>query len=454
MAKEAFTFDNFECGALNALVSRAKDAQRAYATFPQEKVDLIFKEVAAAADTARKELAEAAVGETGMGVVAHKIIKNHFAANFIYKKYKKAKTCGVISKDRESGLWTVADPVGLIAGIIPTTNPTSTAIFKALLTLKTRNGIVFSPHPRAKKCTALAAKIVADAATKAGAPAGLIGCIKEPTIEATNALMAHPAVDLILATGGPGMVKAAYSSGKPALGVGAGNTPAIIDETANVRRAVEDIFLSKTFDNGMICASEQSVIAVDEVFGDVKNEMIRCGAHILNASESKKVRAIIFTEKGLNAAIVGQSAHSIGAMAGISVPESTRVLVSEEKSYAADNPYGHEKLSPILALYGASDFERAVKIALHLIAIGGLGHTAVLHTGKRSQRRIEYFAEKIPAGRLLINCPATQGAIGLCNCNLTPSLTLGCGSWGGNSVSENIGIAHLMNHKLVVENRE
>ncbi|MDR3144583.1 MAG: aldehyde dehydrogenase family protein [Puniceicoccales bacterium] len=451
MANEEILIEN--CSAVDKLVSSVKDAQRTYGTFSQDKVDLIFKAAAAEADRARNELAKMAVAETGMGIVGDKVIKNHFASNFICKKYRKIKTCGVVERNRKCGICTVADPIGVIAGIIPTTNPTSTAIFKALLVLKTRNGIVFSPHPRAKKCTAEAVRIVADAATRAGAPANLIACIEEPTIEATNALMRHPLVDLILATGGPGMVKAAYSSGKPALGVGAGNTPAIIDESANVRNAVRDIFLSKTFDNGMICASEQSVIAVDEIFDDVKNEMLRNGAHILNASESAKVRAIIMTEKGLNAGIVGQSAITIGNMAGVSVPKSTRVLVSEEKSYGGDNPYAHEKLSPILAFFRARDFEHAIEIGLHLIAIGGLGHTAVLHTNSRNQQRMDYFATKIPAGRLLINSPATQGAIGLCNDCLTPSLTLGCGSWGGNSVSENIGVQHLLNHKLVVEKR-
>ncbi|MDR1255557.1 MAG: aldehyde dehydrogenase family protein [Puniceicoccales bacterium] len=448
MADQTSTIGNSD---LDALIGKARAAQKIYATFSQEKVDSIFKAAAAAADKECEHLAEMAVAETGMGVVKDKITKNHFAADYIYKKYAEVKTCGIVAEDRATGIKTVAAPIGLIAGVIPTTNPTSTAIFKALLALKTRNGIVISPHPRAKKCTALATKIVADAATKAGAPADMIICIEEPTLEVTNALMCHPSIDIILATGGPGMVKAAYSSGKPALGVGPGNTPAIIDETADVKAAVEAVLLSKTFDNGMICASEQSIVAVGAVYEGVKEELLHRGAHILDREESAKLGKIIITEKGLNAEIVGQSAHKIGKLAGIAVPESTRALVSEETSWDAANPYSHEKLSPILALYGAEDFEQAVEVALKLVNIGGLGHTSVLHTDAKNQQRIDYFAAKIPTCRLLINMPTTHGAIGLCNSHMTPSLTLGCGSWGGNSTSENVGVKHLLNFKLVIE---
>ncbi|MDR0595532.1 MAG: aldehyde dehydrogenase family protein [Puniceicoccales bacterium] len=436
---------------LDALINKAKAAQKIYATFSQEKVDFIFKAAATAADKECENLAQMAVAETGMGILKDKAFKNHFAADNIYKKYATAKTCGIISEDKAAGIKTVADPVGLIAGVIPTTNPTSTAIFKTLLALKTRNGIVISPHPRARKCTAFAIKIVSDAATEAGVPAGLLACIENPTLDDTNALMRHPAVDIILATGGPGMVKAAYSSGKPALGVGAGNTPAIIDETADVKAAVEAVLLSKTFDNGMICASEQSIVTVATIYSDVKEELIRQGAHILTHEESAKLGKIILTEKGVNAKIVGQPAHKIGQLAGVTVSETTRVLISEETSSDAANPYAHEKLSPVLALYKANNFEEAVETGLQLVKIGGLGHTAVLHTNVKNKQHIDYFATKIPACRLLINQPATHGAIGLCNSCMIPSLALGCGSLGGNSISENIGVKHLLNYKLVIK---
>ncbi|MDR2777039.1 MAG: aldehyde dehydrogenase family protein [Puniceicoccales bacterium] len=438
---------------LDTLIGKAKEAQKVYAIFPQEKVDAIFKSAAMTADEAREELARMAVDETGMGIVKDKIFKNHFAAHFIYEKYAAAKTCGIISEDKPNRIKVIVDPIGLIAGVIPTTNPTATAIFKALLVLKTRNGIVVSPHPRAKKCTAAAVKIVADAAIKAGAPKNLLACLDEPTLEATTALMHHPSIDLILATGGGGMVKAAYASGKPALGVGAGNTPAIIDENANVSAAVEAVLASKTFDNGVICASEQSIVAVKSVYDGVRKELAKQGAYILNKEESATLGKIIINEKGLNPAIVGQSAQKIGELAGLRIPATARVLVSEEKVYDASNPYAREKLSLILSLYGAPNFEQAVEIGLQLISIGGLGHTSVLHTDANDQRRIDYFANKMPTGRLLINLPASQGAIGFSNDSLTPSLTLGCGSWGGNASSENIGIKHLLNYKTIVGKR-
>jgi acetaldehyde dehydrogenase/alcohol dehydrogenase len=434
---------------LDALVGKTKAAQRRYASFEQKEVDAIFKAAAAAAKKASERLAKMAVEETGMGIVDDKVAKNLFASVFFYKHYRKAHTCGIIAQNVPKRTMTVACPVGVVAGVIPTTNPTSTAIFKALLALKTRNGIVFSPHPRAKKCTVEAARIVADAAIKAGAPADIIGWIAEPSLELTDGLMKHPLVDIIIATGGPGMVKAAYSSGKPALGVGAGNTPAVIDESANVAEAVKCVIKSKTFDNGVICASEQAIVAHGAVYDAVKKELVHNRAYILSQAEAAKVGKIILTEKGLNAEIVGQSAHKIAKMAGVDVPQDTSALVSEEKSHEAPNPFAHEKLSPILALYRASDFPKSVEIARQLITIGGLGHTAVLHVNLKSREKIDHFSLQMPAGRLLINSPASQGAIGLYNSCVPPSLTLGCGSWGGNSLSENVGIRHLLNYKLV-----
>ncbi len=440
---------------LEALIAKTKEAQKEFATFSQEKVDAIFKAAAIAADKARIPLARMAVEETGMGIVEDKIIKNHYAAEYIYNKHKCAKTCGVVSEDKTNGIKIVAEPLGLIAGVVPTTNPTSTAIFKSLISLKTRNAIIFSPHPRAKKATVAAAKLVLDAAIAAGAPEGIIGWIDEPSLELTNALMKHPSVDAILATGGPGMVKAAYSSGKPALGVGSGNTPAVIDETADVRMAVSSVLLSKTFDNGMICASEQSIVAVKDVYDAVKAELAYRGAYILNAEEAEKVAKIILTEKGLNAGIVGQPAYKIAEMAGISVPENAKVLVGEETEVNASNPFAHEKLSPILALYKAEDFEEATDMAYNLVMIGGAGHTSVLYTDERTQERINKFGKKLPTGRILINSPSSHGGIGdLYNFRLEPSLTLGCGSWGGNSVSENVGVKHLLNYKTIAERRE
>ncbi|MDR2667929.1 MAG: bifunctional acetaldehyde-CoA/alcohol dehydrogenase [Puniceicoccales bacterium] len=440
---------------LEELISRASEAQAIYAEFDQEKVDAIFYAAAKAAGKMRIDLAEMAVAETAMGIVEDKVIKNHFAAEYIYNKYKDKKTCGVIAVDRAGGHKVVAAPLGLIAGVIPTTNPTSTAIFKALIVLKTRNGIIFSPHPRAKRCTVEAARIVRDAAVEAGAPQDIVGWIGEPTLELTNALMRHQSVKAILATGGPGMVAAAYGCGKPAIGVGAGNTPAVIDETADIKMAASTILLSKTFDCGVICASEQSVVAVDQIYDELKKELTYRGAHFMDKSEAKKLGAILIQEKGANPAIVGQRAVKIAELAGFKVPESTKILVSEEKIYDASNPFAHEKLSPVLALFRAGNFQAAVDIAIALVHIGGLGHTSVLYTNPLNGDRIDYFANKLPTGRLLINCPASQGGVGdLYNFRLEPSLTLGCGSWGRNSVSENVGIKHLLNYKTVAERRE
>jgi acetaldehyde dehydrogenase/alcohol dehydrogenase len=440
-------------GDLDALVEKVGAAQRSFSEFPQWEVDKIFKAAAIAAKKKAIELAEMAVAETGMGIVDDKITKNKFASEFVYNRYRREKTCGIISHSRVNGIKVVADPVGVIAGVVPTTNPTSTAIFKTLISLKTRNGIVISPHPRAKNCTVTASRIVLEAAVEAGAPNCIIGWLGDPTMELSNALMQHRAIHLILATGGPGMVRAAYSSGKPAIGVGSGNTPAVIDETANIHAAISAVISSKTFDNGMICASEQSIVAVDDVYATVKEELSQGGAHIMDERESVAVGKIILSDKGINADIVGQSAHTIGKLAGIDVPEHTTVLVSEEKSRAMENPFSHEKLSPILALYKAPCFVEAVEMALELVSVGGLGHTAVLHTDAKDQWRIGYFATKMPVGRVLVNVPATHGAIGLCNCHVTPSLTLGCGSWGGNSSSDNIGVKHLLNYKIVAEAR-
>ena len=440
---------------LEALIKKVKQAQKIFATFNQEQVNHIFKAAATAADKARIPLAKMAAEDTGMGVVEDKIIKNHFASEYIYNKYKNEKTCGIIKTDKTNGIKIVAEPLGVIAGVIPTTNPTSTAIFKALISLKTRNAIIFSPHPRAKKSTIEAAKVIYDAAVKAGAPENIIGWIDEPSLELTDLLMKHPDVNGILATGGPGMVKAAYSSGKPALGVGAGNTPAIIDETADIEMAVSYVLMSKTFDNGMICASEQSVIAIKSVYEKVKQEFVRRGAYLLSDTEAKKLSKIILTPKGVNAEIVGQPAAKIAQMAGIKAPENAKVLLAEQTSTDVSNPFAHEKLSPILTLYKADNFEQAVDKALTLVELGGMGHTSVLYTDTRKQDRVDYFAKKLPTGRLLINSPSSQGGIGdLFNFRLEPSLTLGCGSWGGNSVSENVGVKHLLNYKTVAERRE
>ena len=441
---------------LNKLLEEVAVAQKEYATFSQEKVDYIFTEAAMAANNARIELAKDAVAETHMGIIEDKVIKNHFAAEFIYNKYIHDKTCDVVSRDSEAGIIKLAEPIGIIAGIVPTTNPTSTAIFKSLLALKTRNAIVFSPHPRAKKCTAKAAQIVREAAEKAGAPKGLIAWIDEPSVGLSQALMQHPLVNLILATGGPGMVKAAYSSGKPAIGVGSGNTPAVIDETADIKMAVNSILMSKSFDNGVICASEQSTIVVAEKYAEAKKEFKMRGGYILNEKEKEKIAKLMFIEGKLNAGIVGQAASVIADMAGIKVPEDTKALIAEVDVVAEEEPFSHEKLSPILALYEAKDFAAATDMAVALIRLGGMGHTAVLYTDQyKSRERIDAYGKKIPTARILVNMPASHGAIGdIYNFKLEPSLTLGCGSWGGNSVSENVGVKHLLNIKTVAERRE
>ncbi|MBN2161542.1 MAG: bifunctional acetaldehyde-CoA/alcohol dehydrogenase, partial [Pontiellaceae bacterium] len=440
---------------LEAMIDRVKKAQQEYATFPQEKVDAIFRSAAIAANVARIDLAKKAVAETGMGIVEDKVTKNHFASEYIYNKYKCMKTCGVLERDETFGITKIAEPIGIIAGVVPTTNPTSTAIFKALISLKTRNGIIFSPHPRAKNCTAEAAMIVRKAAEAAGAPVGLIECIEEPSVAQSNALMSHPDIALILATGGPGMVKAAYSSGKPALGVGAGNTPAIIDETACIKTAVNSILISKTFDNGVICASEQSVIVVDGIYEEVKDEFKKRGATLLTAAQKKKVGETIMVDGHLNAKIVGQPAAKIAELAGVKVKADTKVLIGEATEIGPEEPFSYEKLSPVLGLYKASDFADALTKAEALVAAGGIGHTSVLYTDPRNTDRITDFGAMMKTGRILVNTPSSQGAIGdLYNFKLEPSLTLGCGSWGGNSVSENVGVKHLMNVKTVAERRE
>ncbi|TAF39799.1 MAG: bifunctional acetaldehyde-CoA/alcohol dehydrogenase, partial [Oscillatoriales cyanobacterium] len=419
------------------------------------QVDRIFKQAALAANAARIPLAKAAVKESGMGVIEDKAIKNHFASEMIYNKYKNDKTCGVIESDKHFGYERIAEPVGLLAGIVPVTNPTSTTIFKSLIALKTRNGIIFSPHPHAKECTIAAAKIVLDAAVAAGAPRDIIGWIDEPTVPLSQALMQNPDIKLILATGGPGMVKAAYSSGHPSIGVGAGNTPAIIDETAHIQMAVSSIILSKTFDNGTICASEQSVVVVDAVYESVRQEFIKRGAYFLNAEERDRVRQVILTDGHLNPKIVGQTVSKIAEVAGLEIPGNTRVLIGEVEAIDKDEPFAYEKLSPILAMYRAADFHDAVEKAEALILFGGHGHTSALYTAPSNQEHIRYFENKVETSRVLINTPSSQGAIGdLYNFRLDPSLTLGCGSWGGNSVSANVTPHHLLNIKTVASRRE
>ena len=441
---------------LNALVERVKKAQREYASFTQEQVDKIFRAAALAAADARIPLAKMAVAESGMGIVEDKVIKNHFASEYIYNAYKDEKTCGVLSEDDTFGTITIAEPIGIICGIVPTTNPTSTAIFKSLISLKTRNAIIFSPHPRAKDATNKAADIVLQAAIAAGAPKDLIGWIDQPSVELSNALMHHPDINLILATGGPGMVKAAYSSGKPAIGVGAGNTPVVIDETADIKRAVASVLMSKTFDNGVICASEQSVVVVDSVYDAVRERFATHGGYLLQGKELKAVQDVILKNGALNAAIVGQPAYKIAELAGFSVPENTKILIGEVTVVDESEPFAHEKLSPTLAMYRAKDFEDAVEKAEKLVAMGGIGHTSCLYTDQDNQpARVSYFGQKMKTARILINTPASQGGIGdLYNFKLAPSLTLGCGSWGGNSVSENVGVKHLLNIKTVAERRE
>lgn len=436
-------------------IKEVREAQKKFARYSQEQVDEIFRQAAMAANDGRIALAKIAVDETGMGIVEDKVIKNHFAAEYIYNKYKDDKTCGVIERDESFGIIKVAEPIGVVAAVIPTTNPTSTAIFKALISLKTRNGIIFSPHPRAKKSTIEAAKIILEAAVKAGAPKNIIGWIDEPSLEMTHTLMSE--CDIILATGGPGLVRAAYSSGRPAIGVGAGNTPAIIDETAHIKMAVSSILLSKTFDNGVICASEQAVIVLDEVYEKVREEFKERGAYILKDDEIDKVRKIILKENAqLNADIVGQTAYKIAKMAGLEIPETSKIIIGEVESAGLKEAFAHEKLSPILGMYRAENFEEALDIAVKLIELGGFGHTSVLYTDQlKSRDRIEKFGAAMKTGRTIINMPASQGAIGdIYNFKLAPSLTLGCGSWGGNSVSENVGVKHLLNIKSVAERRE
>ena len=439
--------------ALEAKIAAMKEAQKIFATYTQEQVDKIFKAAATAADKARIPLAKAAVEETGMGIVEDKVIKNHYASEYIYNAYKNTKTCGVVEEDPVYGIKKIAEPIGLIAAVIPTTNPTSTAIFKTLIALRTINAIIISRHPRAKGSTIEAAKVVLEAAVKAGAPEGIIGWIDVPSLELTNLVMKE--ADIILATGGPGMVKAAYSSGKPALGVGAGNTPVIIDETADVRLAVNSIIHSKTFDNGMICASEQSVTVLEGVYEAVKAEFQYRGCYFLKEDEIEKVRKTILINGALNAKIVGQKAETIAEMAGVTVPAETKILIGEVESVDISEEFAHEKLSPVLAMYKAKTFDEAIAKAEQLVADGGYGHTASLYINVNEKEKMAKHAAAMKTCRILINTPSSQGGIGdLYNFKLAPSLTLGCGSWGGNSVSENVGVKHLINIKTVAERRE
>lgn len=439
---------------LTDALTRCRAAQRRFAEYTQEQVDRIFLAAASAANRMRIPLAKLAVEETGMGVVEDKVIKNHFASEYIYNAYRDTKTCGVIEEDPAYGIQKIAEPIGVVAAVIPTTNPTSTAIFKALLCLKTRNGMILSPHPKATDCTIAAAKVVLEAAVAAGAPEDIIGWIDQPTLELSNQLMRE--ADLILATGGPGMVKAAYSSGKPALGVGPGNTPALIDDSADLLLAVSSVIHSKTFDNGMICASEQSVVVLDSIYDAVKAEFLRRGCYVLNAEEAEKLRGVILINGVLNAKIVGQTAHDIAALAGINVPEKAKILIGEVESTELSEPFAHEKLSPILAMYRAADFSDALQTADRLVRDGGYGHTASIYLDEVNQKeKLAAFAHAMKACRVLVNTPSSQGGIGdLYNFKLTPSLTLGCGSWGGNSVSENVGVHQLLNIKTVAVRRE
>ncbi|MEG2003027.1 MAG: bifunctional acetaldehyde-CoA/alcohol dehydrogenase [Clostridia bacterium] len=452
LKKEYETVNNGETLA-NAL-QKIKAAQKEYSTYTQEQVDKIFFAAASAANKARIPLAKMAVEETGMGIVEDKVIKNHFASEYIYNAYRHTKTCGVIEEDKAFGIKKIAEPIGIIAAVIPTTNPTSTAIFKTLIALKTRNGIMISPHPRAKMSTIAAAKIVLEAAVAAGAPENIIGWIDVPSLELTNTVMKE--CDIILATGGPGMVKAAYSSGKPAVGVGPGNTPAVIDDTADILLAVSSIIHSKTFDNGMICASEQSVIVLENIYKTVKKEFATRGCYFLSADETEKVRKTIIINGALNAKIVGQKAHTIAALAGVTVPEETKILIGEVESVELAEEFAHEKLSPVLAMYKAADFEDAMNKAEKLISDGGYGHTSSVYLNEITEKsKLESFASRMKTCRVLVNTPSSHGGIGdLYNFKLTPSLTLGCGSWGGNSVSENVGVKHLLNIKTVAERRE
>ena len=439
--------------SLKELIARVRRAQEEFSKFDQETVDKIFRKVAQRINDERITLAKMAVEETGMGIIEDKVIKNHFASEYIYNKYKDEKTCGVLEEDKSYGVKKIATPIGVIAGVVPTTNPTSTAAFKILLTLKTRNGIILSPHPRAKKCTIYAAKLALEEAVKYGAPKDIIGWVDEPSVELSKELMEN--ADLILATGGPGMVKAAYSSGKPAIGVGAGNTPVIIDETADIKMTVNYILMSKTFDNGVICATEQSVIVDNKIYDKVKQEFLDRGAYILNDEEKQKVREILFINGRLNAEVVGKSAYIIAQMAGLEIPHAAKVLIGEVESTGLEEPFAHEKLSPVLAMYRSENFEDALDKAETLVELGGLGHTSALYVNLAEREKIDEFGRKMKTGRTLINMPASLGAIGdVFNFKLEPSLTLGCGSWGGNSVSENIGVKHLINVKTIAERRE
>ena len=439
---------------LEARLAQVRSAQAKFAGYSQEDVDKIFKAAAMAANKARISLAKLAVEETGMGIVEDKVIKNHYASEYIYNTYRDTKTCGVVEEDKAFGIKKIAEPIGVIAAVIPTTNPTSTAIFKTLLALKTRNGIIISPHPRAKNSTIAAAKLVLEAAVAAGAPEDIIAWIDVPSLDMTNLVMKES--DIILATGGPGMVKAAYSSGKPALGVGAGNTPAIIDDSADIILAVNSIIHSKTFDNGMICASEQSVIVIESIYKKVKEEFARRGCYFLNAEECEKVRKTIIINGALNAKIVGQSAYKIATLAGVDVPADTKILIGEVESVELSEEFSHEKLSPVLAMYKAKDINDAFEKAERLVADGGFGHTSSIYLNTiTEQKKLDEFAERMKTCRILVNTPSSQGGIGdIYNFRLTPSLTLGCGSWGGNSVSENVGVKHLLNIKTVAERRE
>ena len=450
--KEYQIVENVE--TFEAALKRVKEAQKKFATYSQEQVDIIFAAAALAANKERIALAKMAVAETGMGVVEDKVIKNHLASEFVYNQYRDTKTCDVIEEDVSGGMQKIAAPIGVVGAVIPTTNPTSTAIFKTLLALKTRNGIIISPHPRAKMSTIAASKVVLEAAIKAGAPEDIIAWIDVPSLELTNLLMRES--DIILATGGPGMVKAAYSSGKPALGVGAGNTPAIIDDSANILLAVNSIIHSKTFDNGMICASEQSVIVPDSIYDEVKAEFARRGCYFLNEEETEKVRKTIIINGALNAKIVGQSAHRIAELSGVSVPEKTKILIGEVESVDLSEEFAHEKLSPVLAMYKASSFDDALEKAYCLIEDGGLGHTSSIYINEyKEKEKLERFTLKMKTCRILVNTPSSHGGVGdVYNFRLAPSLTLGCGSWGGNSISDNVGVKHLLNIKTVAIRRE
>jgi len=442
---------------LQHLIERVKRAQSLYATYSQAQVDEIFRMAAVAANDARISLAKLAVQETGMGIVEDKVIKNHFASEFIFHKYKDEKTCGIIEDDRAFGIKKIAEPIGVVCGIIPTTNPTSTAIFKSLIALKTRNAIIFSPHPRAKACTCEAARIIRDAAVKAGAPEDIIGWIDAPSIEKTDYLMKHPLVNIILATGGPGMVKSAYSSGKPAIGVGAGNTPALIDKSADIKMAVSSILLSKTFDNGVVCASEQSIICHKDIYDTMKTELTSRGAYFLSSQETDQLRAVILdpVRGTVNPRIVGQSAYAVAQVAGFTIPKEAKVLIGEVTDVSAKEPFAHEKLSPCLGMYRCENFGDGTEKARLLVELGGFGHTSVLYINENEREKIDTFGKTVKTSRVLINMPASQGAIGdIYNFRLEPSLTLGCGSWGNNSISENVGPKHLLNVKTVAERRE